>query len=154
MKKLVLTFIVSLVVLMGCQYNKDLKSMEQVTMSAIALTSINWTLGELNGVKENTTQNEMPVKSMTLHVNDNSVTGFAGCNRFFGRFVAEDLVNGLGKLKFNNIASTKMACMNVEINEQTYFNVLNDTVFYQLDDNSLILLNEALTVLAVFENKK
>jgi len=145
MKKLVLTFIVSLVVLMGCQYNKDLKSMEQVTMSAIALTSTNWTLGELNGVKENTTQNEMPVKSMTLHVNDNSVTGFAGCNRFFG---------GLGKLKFNNIASTKMACMNVEINEQTYFNVLNDTVFYQLDDNSLILLNEALTVLAVFENKK
>ena len=81
-------------------------------------------------------------------------TGFAGCNRFFGSFEAENLVDGLGKLKFYSVGSTKMACLNVEINEQTYFNALSDTVFYQLDDNSLILLNEALTVLAIFKNKK
>jgi heat shock protein HslJ len=152
MNKLVLSFIMSLiVVLTGCQSSNHLNSDDQAIMTSNVLTSTNWTLTEINGVK---VQGENQDKNIILHAKDNRVAGFAGCNRFFGSFEAENLVDGLGKLKFYSVGSTKMACLNVEINEQIYFNVLSDTVFYQLDDNSLILLNEALTVLAIFKNKK
>ncbi|WP_159819052.1 META domain-containing protein [Colwellia sp. 20A7] len=152
MNKLVLSFILPfIIVLTGCQSSNHLESNEQVIIPSDVLVATNWTLAEINGVKA---QNDSQDKNIILHANDNRVTGFAGCNHFFGSFEAEDLIDGLGKLKFHHIGSTKMACLNVEINEKTYFNALSDTVFYQLDESSLTLLNEALTVLAIFKNKK
>ena len=71
MNKLVLSFIMSLiVVLTGCQSSNHLNSDDQATMTSNVLTSTNWTLTEINGVK---VQGENQDKNIILHAKDNRV---------------------------------------------------------------------------------
>lgn len=156
MNKFALGLLTSLfIMLAGCQSNKPLDNDNQGVTPSTMLTSTHWTLVQVNDIVINTVaedKNNTPKKGMMLQIKDNRLTGFSGCNRFFGSFEAESPIEGLGKLKFKGIASTKMACANMAIKEQTYFNALNNTAFYKLSGSALTLFDESLTVLALFES--
>jgi len=158
MNKLTLaSLILLLTTLIGCQSNQYLDVEEKkADPSTTKLTLINWELVNIHGVIEKTMQakmqnNELAVH-LILHEKDDRISGFSGCNRYFGRFKTENSVGGLNKITFSGMGATKMACFDMPINEQDYFNALASTVFYQLEDNALTLLDESLTVLATFKS--
>lgn len=68
---------------------------------------------------------------MTLDVKeDGSVSGHGGCNRFAGK--AE--IDG-DRLKFGPLASTRMACLDVEMDqEQKYFEALGKVASFRIDE--------------------
>ncbi|GAA5141906.1 META domain-containing protein [Thalassotalea piscium] len=151
MNKLIFAGLISLSALLaGCQSNINTQDIEQETINTATLTSAYWKLTQLNGNAVTMQQNQDQERHMIMNADDNRLSGFSGCNSFFGEFEAEELLKGEGELKFVGVASTKRACPDSNINEQTYFNVLRDTAFYQINTNSLTLLNKHKKVIALF----
>lgn len=74
------------------------------------------------------------------------VSGFAGCNRYFGSYVLGDAEPGLS---FGDIGMTKMACSQGMDLERALADVLMQTSRYSLQQERLTLLNAA-GPLAVF----
>lgn len=75
---------------------------------------------------------------ITLQFNgNNKVSGFSGCNRYFG---PADL-RADGNISFGRIASTKMACFNQSNSrlESNYLRALNQVSSYQLNGSRLVL---------------
>ncbi len=74
---------------------------------------------------------------ITLQVENNKVSGFSGCNRYFTSTTQQ----GGGVLNFGFIGSTKMLCSNHESNqlEAAYLRSLRLVRSYQLRGNQLIL---------------
>ena len=70
---------------------------------------------------------------------------------FFGQFEKTSPIRGQGKLKISGLGSTKMACPDVAINEQTFLNIFADTICYEIAAGSLILFNKDHDVLATFK---
>jgi len=110
---------------------------------------------ELNGAYTITTILENDVSSYHLEVNFNSkehkITGFAGCNRFFGNYVLTD-----DSLQFGAIGSTKMSCDEEKNNiEMTLFETLSKVngVSY-INDHTINLLNGETTVLTIRKNSQ
>jgi copper homeostasis protein (lipoprotein) len=72
---------------------------------------------------------------LVLPSKDSSVSGFAGCNRFFGRFEY-----GKEHLIFKEMATTKMACLSPAMDlEIDFLMALNVTTSYHLVGNTLEL---------------
>ncbi|WP_257957460.1 META domain-containing protein [Parapedobacter tibetensis] len=64
-----------------------------------------------------------------------SVNGFSGCNRFFGNFHNQD-----DYIKFNQLASTRMACAEAHKNklEQEFLAILRDELLrFDVADQTL-----------------
>lgn len=83
------------------------------------------TLKELNGNYNINELNGEDVSSFNLNItfNDSTkqVSGFSGCNRFFGSYTIDN-----NKLKFSNLGSTKMLCNEVSNHiEQDLFKAFN-----------------------------
>ena len=70
------------------------------------------------------------------------LTGFAGCNRFFANYILEE-----DHLEFGLVGSTKMMCPEMET-ETLMFTAIDQTRYYVIQDNELILLNEKKEPLA------
>lgn len=69
------------------------------------------------------------------------INGFAGCNNYFGNFT-----NYLGNITISNIASTRMACPQSEV-EQNYFELLRQVNRFERKDNDLMLYKDNLLLL-------
>lgn len=88
---------------------------------------------------------------ITFDENSDRVTGFAGCNSFFGTYVVKD-----NTIKFSNIASSKKLCQkDINLVESQLLNALDkvnsftirDTVLTFLeDDNTLLNANKLVSV--------
>lgn len=70
------------------------------------------------------------------------MTGFTGCNRFFGNYShpSDSSNNGLKSIKINPTGMTKKFCMNV--NEQGFLSALEATETYELRNDTLILFHK------------
>ena len=93
-----------------------------------------WVLEELEGQKvtrEDFNGNDLPY--MELYTNENRFSGFSGCNRMTGTLFFEWDV-----LRFGQIASTLMACPNME-KEDRFLKVLQGVTKYSLENNRLYL---------------
>lgn len=78
---------------------------------------------------------------------DNKVTGFSGCNRFNGTYSIE---NG-SQIKFNQLATTRMACRETEMKlENELLEVLRTTNNFSISDGKLMLNIGRRAPLAVF----
>lgn len=73
---------------------------------------------------------------------DGKLTGFAGCNRFFANYILDQ-----DKLKFGLVGSTKMMCPDMATETQL-FKAVDQTEYYKLARNRLILFNESMQVVA------
>lgn len=91
-----------------------------------------WTVTSIN---ENSSFSANP--TISLSVNDKTISGNTGCNNFNGRFTLKG-----NKISFDQMASTKMFCKNMDI-EDRFFSTLEKVDSYTIENNELILLNKA-----------
>jgi heat shock protein HslJ len=75
---------------------------------------------------------------LTLQIDADRVSGFAGCNTFNGRVQFDDA----GVLRIGPVVSTMKACTEPEVmeQEQALFRALDGTVGYRLEGRALTLL--------------
>jgi heat shock protein HslJ len=73
--------------------------------------------------------------SFKLDSSELRVTGFAGCNRFTGRFVLEGT-----QLSFSQVASTRRTCLNEDDIEPRFLKALDDVRGWRLEAGQLVLL--------------
>ncbi len=100
-----------------------------------------WTLTSLNG------QPVLDGTQPTLAFADGQASGNASCNSFGGDYTLSG-----DELTFGALMSTLMACFPEEVmdQEQAYLSALASTASYQVDGNTLILLDADGNVLAEF----
>jgi len=100
------------------------------------LTGIKWRVVELSGIPVATPlHGEQPF--ILFDQAKQQVTGYAGCNRFFGGYSLEG-----DALTFGLIGATKMACPDLEEGVETeFFKILDATRRWEIVDGTLRLLN-------------
>jgi heat shock protein HslJ len=101
------------------------------------LTGIEWRLTEIDGSPAVSSSGDRRDAYFQLDADSARVTGFTTCNRFFGRYEA----SGGARLRFSNIGSTKMACVEAARSrqEQQFMEVLQSTDRYEIAGNTLTL---------------
>lgn len=82
-------------------------------------------------------------KTPTLNIEDNRITGNAGCNNYFGEVA---LNPESGTFKADKVGSTRMACDNLSV-EQNFLNAINSTNRYVVSGNTLELYKDNLLLL-------
>ena len=108
------------------------------------LKNSKWKLVKLNGKTiENSSKEE--VKGITF-TSDGRMSAYAGCNRMGGEYKLDE--KSL-KIKFSNVFSTKMACENMET-EDELSKVLSITDNYYFDGNLLKFNKGKMATLAEF----
>lgn len=73
--------------------------------------------------------------SFKLDSSELQVSGFAGCNRFNGRFALEG-----AQLRFSQMASTRRACLNEDDIEPRFLKALDEVRGWRLEAGQLVLL--------------
>ncbi|CAM4387273.1 META domain-containing protein [Flavobacterium terrigena] len=94
-----------------------------------------WVLEELNGEKANKENFNTILPLIEIYSNTNKFSGLLGCNRTNGAIFFEK-----GKLRFINIASTKMSC-GENNKEPELIKALESVTTYSIGENRLILSN-------------
>ena len=75
-----------------------------------------------------------------------NVSGFSGCNRYFGKFATKK-----NKLSFKQMACTQMACPQQDMNlESRYLQLLDRVNSFTMQDDTLMLMKDD-KVLLIFE---
>lgn len=67
---------------------------------------------------------------------EKSITGFSGCNNFFGNFDSDKQILSLGEM-----GMTRKMCPNMTL-ENTFINNLKNVSTYKIDNSKLILYNK------------
>lgn len=97
-----------------------------------------WRVEKLNGQIVSLKSNIQKLPFLTLEKENNSLSGFGGCNTFAGKYKGIDS----SRIELSNIASTKMACDHLDFENE--FLIALQTVFsYSSDGRTLTLLNES-----------
>ena len=115
-------------------------SSSKPTTDALSLTQTQWVLVEVQGqlVKPSGTPQDA---SLQFTEAEHKVTGSTGCNRMFGTYE----LPALGKIKFKNIGSTRMACPDMST-ESAFVKALEQTSAYTISGNELQLKNDQTLV--------
>lgn len=122
-------------------------SEEVASAASQPLIDTNWRLTQLGG---QVIDNPAGGNAIGFHLDAQNprMTGFAGCNRMFGGYV----LNG-DALKFDQVGSTKMACMDGDRMqlESRYTNALTQVTRWKITGSTLELLDATGNTLAGFE---
>lgn len=105
-----------------------------------------WVLEEMQGApvsKKDFNGNDVP--NMEININNNKFSGFSGCNRMNGSVFYEKDV-----LRFTQVASTRMACSNMEM-ETEFLKALQRSTKHKVENNRLYLSNGSKENLLVFK---
>ncbi len=105
-----------------------------------------WKLTELNGKPIKWVDGQSKEAHFMLKADDNRVQGNGGCNGFFGSYE----INEGNRIKFAQLASTMMACENLET-ENALMKVLEIADNYSLNGDYLYLNKARMAPLAKFE---
>ena len=98
-----------------------------------------WTLTEMEGRRFSADK-----PNIEFNRDQKRVSGSAGCNRFSGAFEIDGAM-----LKFSRIASTKMACLDAEVQriETRFLELLETTTRFEIQGNTLRLYANDVSVL-------
>lgn len=102
------------------------------------LTGVEWRLAEIDGAPAVTSGGGGGRDAyLQLDADSARVTGFTTCNRFFGRYEAP----GSGRLRFSQLGSTKMACVEPARSrqEQRFMEALQSADRYDISGDTLTL---------------
>lgn len=125
--------------------NTELQRLGSPTMQ---LLDTRWQLIELEGQSVPTEPAIRREIQMTLFGQDAHVSGFSGCNRFFGQYELKE-----DQLRFSEIAGTRMACPPPAMElENKVLAMFASVTTYHLEGKFLFLLN-GQALLAKFEQK-
>ena len=104
-----------------------------------------WKLVELNG--KAVPSGNAPGREIHLIFKENNrVTGSAGCNTLTGGFS----VAGMNRIQISKVATTMMACLNMDL-ERQFLNVLEQADSYYIVNDELILNRGRMAPLARFK---
>ncbi|WP_242202963.1 META domain-containing protein [Aestuariivivens insulae] len=95
-----------------------------------------WVLENLNGTAVSQGDFGKTLPSIEINSGKNTFFGTTGCNKIRGKLFSER-----DKLRFLNIASTKMMCLPDNKKEQEFIQALNNSVSYTIANNRLSLSN-------------
>ncbi|MCB0458570.1 MAG: META domain-containing protein [Flavobacteriaceae bacterium] len=104
-----------------------------------------WVLEELNGTMVSKEDFGKALPSIEINSSENTFFGTTGCNKINGKLFSEK-----DKLRFTNVASTKMMCLPDNKKEQEFIKALNSSVSYTIANNRLTLSNPD-SVLLIFK---
>ena len=92
----------------------------------------------------------IPNTQLTLTFNnDGTLTGFAGCNNYNGKYVLSGQTTEFGKgISIGPLASTKMYCADAMNLETTYLTILQNTNTYSINNNTMITRSTGLDQLS------
>lgn len=128
-----ITGLLTLIAFLAMNCKPSNKINEVVGITKITLENTRWNLVELNSQAvtiENKPYLVFASKSMVLN-------GFGGCNQLAGSYE----LNGQ-KIKFNNIAATRMFCAETMTIETSFLQSLEIINVYRLEGHELILLQD------------
>lgn len=117
-----------------------------LTRDADKLKEKYWKLIELNGKPLNPAEQSAKEAHIILKVLDKRIIGTSGCNSFNGSY---ELLPGM-RISLSQIASTRMACPNMTIEDQL-FEVFSKVDNYTLADGILSLNRARMAPLARFK---
>ncbi|QOI96144.1 MAG: META domain-containing protein [Flammeovirgaceae bacterium] len=105
----------------------------------ISLQATEWKLLHLGQDDVSMLQN--PV-TLTFTENESRISGFGGCNRYFGSFSQSG-----NRISFTGVGSTKMYCDETMNVEDTFFRLLNEVDAFNVQGEKLVLLKGATPLL-------
>lgn len=119
----------------SCNSAKSVNQDKSAQGETVSIFDKTWKLGKINdqAVKYDHQNKKWP--SLKLNKDDKRVSGSGGCNNFMGGFTLGEN----NRLQFSQMASTRMACPNIDFNENDYLKVLGTVKSYELEDNELLL---------------
>lgn len=113
------------------------------TPSMASLTDTRWVLQTLSGKPAGSGAGGKPA-DITLQGSESRAAGFAGCNQFTGSYTI-----GEGGLSFGSLAMTKRLCTEGMGLERDFTRALSFTRSYRIDGDTLSLVDQNGTVVAV-----
>ena len=147
-KSIILCLVISAFTIISCNNAKESKPADETPNdihTAPPILDKEWKLVEVNGKAIPAVADSIRHAHMILLSADNRVNGNGGCNSFSGGYT---LSEGNG-IKFSQVASTKMACANME-DESQFFNALEMADNYTLSHDTLSLNKAKMAPLAKF----
>ena len=129
----------------GSRITGNLAEHYVMTKLADGVTEKYWKLIELSGQPVPTLENE---PYLILRVIDKRVNGFGGCNTFTGSY---ELNEAASRIRFDQVASTMMACASGMDVETAFHEVLRTVDNYALNGDHLTLNRARMAPLARFE---
>ncbi len=106
-----------------------------------------WNVTEINENK--VTDEELP--SLVIDIQEQRLSGFAGCNRMFGTIILDDTPYGIS---FDQIATTRMACPDMDT-ERDFVAALNRVKgFYLIDETHAALYQKPGKAILMLERAK
>ena len=106
-----------------------------------------WKLKTLEGKEVSMSENQEKEVYFMLKTENNRVQGFAGCNTLMGSYTLE---KG-NRIRFSQMATTMMACPDVDFKENEFLKVFELADNYTIKDDVLSLNVGRRAPLAVFE---
>ncbi len=117
---------------------------EQAGLAPAGLVNTYWRLVELEGQPVKTAEGQREMK-FTLR-EENRVTGYGGCNSFFGSYSHD-----ASALTFSQLAATRKFCADTMDRESLFMKALSHAATYKLTGQTLQLFDDGGQVLASLE---
>lgn len=138
--KILISLFALLLISVSCNSTKETMVSSIKNSESLSGTYTISLLGDDNSISE--------ALSITFEVATNKVSGFAGCNNFFGTYSLDDK-----KLTLENLASTKKFCQD-EVNsvENELLTVLNTVNTLVISDNGISLLEDETVLLKAIKS--
>lgn len=115
--------------------------------AGIPLKGTRWMLDEIRGQPVVQRGEDERAPWFILSPDENRIHGFGGCNTFNGSYTLQEG----GRITFSQIAATKMACPNQDVDyESMVFEVLDQTDSYSQRGSMLLLNRSEMAPLAVW----
>lgn len=137
-----LGFVVVFVLLFSCSLSKKENT---VKADDATLFHKEWKLVKM-GTKNMKYEEGCEPITLLLTSEPENVSGFSGCNRYFGKFATKK-----NKLSFKQMACTQMACPQQDMNlESRYLQLLDKVNSFTMRNDTLMLMKDD-KVLLIFE---
>lgn len=150
MKLQLITIVLAAFTLYSCGPTQNKSIMEtQNPTSDNAITNSYWKLETLEGkdVSSSALKANKEEIGFSLNEKENRITGFAGCNNFFGTYKLEEG----NRISFSALGATKMACPDKAFNESEFLEIFGMVDNYRITGDRLELNVGRRAPLAVFK---
>lgn len=148
MKLHLMLFTLGAFILSSCGSTKNNNSMENTGKSFSEIqTGTFWKLEKLDGKDYSDFKIDGNEIGFMLEKENNRISGFAGCNSFFGTYKLEPG----NRIRFSAIGSTRMACPDSNFNESEFLEIFTMADNYTINNNMLSINVGRRAPLAVFK---
>ena len=101
-----------------------------------------WVMEEMAGVKLKKENLMKGLPTFEFNLKEMRFSGHAGCNRLMGKIEVEG-----SKIKFGNIASTLMACPDMQVEHAVIGAINKKTFIYKIENMNLTLENDSIKMI-------